>query len=492
MSSNERRGAADQTSTERMADGPGSPPPPAERPGVSLVVYYRDGAEMAQLAPGKALVVGRCEPSDLCVPDRTLSREHARFTLLEGRVLVEDLGSTNGMWLDGKPVQRAEIALSGEVMLGTALARVVALGSGAPAVEGQAGRASTKQVMKPTPTEVWVESSAGADGEEMIAGAAMRKVFARADLVADSRLSILLHGESGTGKEVLAQYIHKRDSRYGSRMISVNCGAISDSLLESKLFGHKRGAFTGAVRDQPGMFEAAHEGTLFLDEVGELTLAAQKALLRVLEVGVLSPVGSNHEVKVDVRVIAATNRNLKEMVENGQFRKDLYYRLSGMVLEIPPLRERVDEIDRLAHRFVARANKENGRCVRGVSKEAMALLESYRWPGNVRELKNAMELAVVVARGDLVQLEDLPEEVLAVQSGGGETRPAEVGKADVDRGPPDGGTMKAIVRETEAQTIREALEKVGWSKVKAAKLLGSSPRNLARKMKDLGIERSKG
>jgi DNA-binding NtrC family response regulator len=296
-----------------------------------------------------------------------------------------------------------------------------------------------------------------------------------------------LQGETGTGKEVLANFLHERSGRRG-RVVRVNCGAIPASLLESTLFGHEQGAFTGALK-QRGMFEAADKGTLFLDEIGELTLAAQVALLRVLETKSVCRVGSTHELPVDVRVIAATHRDLEAMVKEGSFREDLYYRLSVIVLEIPPLRERRDEIERLCVRFLEQVNQANGRGVRGISEEAMTLLKAYGWPGNVRELRNAVERAVVLARGDWIQADDLPARVREAQIGGKED-PAEGKTGEGERaGPPS--ELKAQVQQFEAQRLKAALRAVDWNVSEAARRLGISPTTLRRKMKELGLKRPK-
>jgi DNA-binding NtrC family response regulator len=323
-------------------------------------------------------------------------------------------------------------------------------------------------------------------------GAAMRALLDTAARVALSRIPVVVHGETGTGKEVLARFIHERGLRAKERLVRVNCGAIPASLVESTLFGHEKGSFTGAVQRQRGLFEEADRGTLFLDEIGDLPLAAQVALLRVLESGSFCRVGSTEEVTVDVRIIAATHRDLEAMVEERKFREDLYYRLSTMVLEIPPLRERFEEIQPLSMRFLGQANEANGRRVRGFSEEAMALLLSHRWPGNVRELRNAVERAVVVAQGELIQPEDLPARV-RIARGEGATDPgerwatgAEIG---VRRAPP--GEARARIQQYQARIIEEALRSAGWSRAEAAERLGMPLRTLARKIKALGIKSPK-
>jgi len=318
----------------------------------------------------------------------------------------------------------------------------------------------------------------------LIAGQAMRPVLETVASVATSRIPIILLGETGTGKEVLAQRIHESGPRKDRRLVRVNCGAIPKDLVESTLFGHERGAFTGALQQQKGVFEEADGGTVFLDEIGELPSAAQASLLRVLEVGAFSRVGSNRELQVDVRIVAATHRDLEAMVEEGTFRSDLYYRLSGVVIEIPPLRERRDEIEPLARRFLHAANKANGRRAEGISPETLALLEAYSWPGNVRELRNVIERAVVVTQGALLGPEDLPVRVRT----GGRSPEAGASKAAAPGAPePEQGREK--VQQFEARMLQEALSTTGWNRAEAARKLGMAVRTLSYRLKVLGLKK---
>jgi DNA-binding NtrC family response regulator len=318
----------------------------------------------------------------------------------------------------------------------------------------------------------------------LIAGRAMRRVLETVASVATSRIPIILHGETGTGKEVLAQLIHDSGPRKGQRIVRVNCGAIPKDLVESTLFGHERGAFTGALQQQKGVFEEADGGTVFLDEIGELPPAVQASLLRVLEVGAFSRVGSNRELQVDVRIVAATHRDLEAMVEEGTFRSDLYYRLSGVVIEIPPLRERQDEIEPLARRFLHAANTANGRRVEGISPETLALLEAYSWPGNVRELRNVIERAVVVTQGALIGPEDLPARVQA----GGRSPEAGASKAPAP-GAPEQEQAREKVHQFEARMLQETLAATGWNRAEAARKLGMPVRTLSYRLKVLGVKK---
>jgi DNA-binding NtrC family response regulator len=572
----------DHTSTADLADLFGSSTS-GPSTGVTLVIYHRGGLDTARLVPTAPLVVGRAAPADVCVADRTLSRTHARFTLMEDRVLVEDLGSTNGTWLAGTRVARAEIAAGGEVMLGTAIARVFGLGppadaslddagsfrrhldaelarahafqrsfallavragepesgegrsgswaqrlrsflrtidhltlftpdvalvllpevdleravhlareiaaasSGAPRRVGVAAyplaathaeklldlareaaeRASRAEPVVTAPTGPRL---AGASADEgVVRGEELRKLYRTARRAANSQLAILIHGETGTGKELLASYLHEHSPRARRPLVRVNCAALPQSLLESTLFGHEKGAFTGADQRRTGLFEEANGGTLFLDEVGELSSAAQAALLRVMDRGQLQRVGSAQEIEVDVRVIAATHRDLAAMVGEGTFREDLVYRLSTMELELPPLRSRLDEIEPLTRLFLKQGNRDNRRAVRGVSEEAMARLLAYDWPGNVRELRNVILRALVIAEEEDIGPADLPDHV---------------GPA---RGEGSGGALRAQLKQSAKKKVEDALRKAGWDRAAAAAALGLSLRTLERRMKEFGI-----
>jgi len=502
--------------------------PAVDRRRISLVVYHRDGTEVVILAPGVPLVVGRCSPSALRIPDRTLSREHARFSLAGERVIVEDLGSTNGTWVEGQRVQRAELAAGDEVLLGGVVACVHALGP--PEEDGElSGEDALRQKLaaEVSRTRRFRQPLAALQGDEpLVAGAAMRPVLAAAARLASARIPVILQGETGSGKEVLARFLHEQGPRRGRSMVCVNCGAIPAQLVESTLFGHERGSFTGAIQQQKGIFEEASGGTVLLDEVGELPAAAQAALLRVLETGRLCRVGSSREIAVDVRVLAATHRDLEAMVEEGRFRADLYFRLGGETLWIPPLRERADEIEALALRFLREANEANGREVQGFRRDALAALRRYRWPGNVRELKHAVERAVVITEATHIRAVDLPPRVQAAEGGAppgaaGEARSGRkdprgrpgTGRRDAGVAPEardggaagvngadgadglhgeEGGAYRAQMQRYEARLILAALEEARWNQTQAARRLGMPLRTLASKIKSLGLRDREG
>ncbi|HJZ85051.1 MAG TPA: sigma 54-interacting transcriptional regulator [Polyangia bacterium] len=303
------------------------------------------------------------------------------------------------------------------------------------------------------------------------------RVLGELDRVAPAATTVLLEGETGVGKEVLARRAHERSPRRDKLFVPVNCGAMTETLLESELFGHKKGAFTGAASDKRGVFEVAHGGTVFLDEVGETPAALQVRLLRVLQEGTIRPVGEVIERKVDVRIIAATNRDLKQLVQEGRFRQDLYYRLAVFPLRIPPLRERREDIPELAGAFVARFARELGKPVPRVPEDVMGLLLAYAWPGNVRELQNEIERALVrmEAGADALAAELFSEEV---QAAGG---PAAAGAG---AGPSD---LRAKMAGYERQVLKETLAAHAGRRAAAAAALGLTRQGLAKKLERFGL-----
>ncbi len=304
---------------------------------------------------------------------------------------------------------------------------------------------------------------------------AIGKVFATIGKVAEYKTTVLIQGESGTGKELVARALHDGSSRKNKPFIPINCGAIPETLLESELFGHKRGAFTDAHADKKGLFAEAHQGTLFLDEIGELPLSLQVKLLRVLQEGSMRPVGATRDEEVDVRVIAATVRDLQREVQEGRFREDLYYRLNVLQISVPPLRDRRDDILLLVEHFIERNNGRLGTQIRDLDQRARKLLLDHPWPGNVRELENTIERAVVLAEGDTLTVADLPERM---------REPADPVAASLANGEL---SIKKTARFMEETLIRRALEKTGGNRTGAAKLLELSHRALLYKIKDYGI-----
>jgi len=592
---------------------------------LALLIFHRDGAQLAPLTPGVPVVVGRNQPSDVQILDRSLSRQHARFTLADGVIVVEDLKSTNGTWVRGASVERAEVGPGDEVILGrvAVVVRALAAGEGAlpellsyeqfrMALEGEVVRArhfrrglgvllvrgaqrgayvgrwigrvraqirpvdqvglygpevaavllpeadaevaleiaraiggggssvlegepplcvgvapfpgaattaealleegfralqqaSAEEPVQAAPTGARTRNASASAGPSaadtetspssswqasapVAVSVAMRGVLAAVDRLARSTIPVLLHGETGTGKEVVARALHEQSPRKGRPMVCVNCGAIPESLVESTLFGHERGAFTGATQLQKGVFEAADGGTVFLDEIGELPAGAQAALLRVLETRRVTRVGGSCEFEVDVRLVAASHRDLEAMCASGGFRADLLYRLNAMTLEIPPLRERPEDVAPLALRFLELAAAASGRAIEGIRPGALELLGRHPWPGNARELRNAIERAVVIAEGGWVEEEDLPERVRAGAPAAAGAGPTEPPREPVVA-PATAEDLKARVKRYEAELLEAALREAGWNQTEAARRLGMPLRTLVHKLKALGIAR---
>lgn len=305
----------------------------------------------------------------------------------------------------------------------------------------------------------------------------MKKVFSIMQRVADTPTTVLVTGESGTGKELVARGLHQASSRNNAPFVSLNCAAIPENLLESELFGHEKGSFTGAVGMKEGKFEYADNGTLFLDEVGEMPLNLQVKLLRVLQEQEFQRVGGNREIKVNVRLVAATNKDLKEEVDMGRFRGDLFFRLNVVNIKVPPLRERRSDIPFLVAHFVGKYSRKLDRNIKEVDPEAMRVLYSYAWPGNVRELENVIESALVMSRGSTIKKSDLPSEIRKHNLTLDETETM----ISMDSGLMD--TLDAI----EEKMIRQALKQSGNVQAQAAKMLGISRSNLQYKLKKYGI-----
>jgi len=297
---------------------------------------------------------------------------------------------------------------------------------------------------------------------------AMREVVRLAERVAASEANVLITGESGTGKDALASFVHTRSLRRDAPLVKIDCAALPSELLEAELFGYERGAFTGATEARPGRLEAAHKGTLVLDEIAHLSVDAQAKLLRVIEEREFERLGGRRTVKVDARLIALTNVDLDDAVKRRSFREDLFYRLNVVRLHVPPLRERREDIEHLAQSFLKTYAVKHGRAVKRIAPEALAILKSYEFPGNVRELANTIERAVIVSQDSKVQASDLPEAL----------RAAILMKREAKR--------RRTLAELEADYIREMLEATGGNKTEAARLLGISRKNLYEKLKRQG------
>lgn len=308
-------------------------------------------------------------------------------------------------------------------------------------------------------------------GDLVTRSASMRQISELAPLVAASSSTVLINGETGTGKELLARAIHGMSKRAAKPFVAINCGALPDTLLESELFGYRKGAFTGATQDRPGLFARAAGGTLFLDEIGDISPALQIRLLRVLQEHTYEPLGGTRAVSTDARVVAATHRDLAELVKNGRFREDLYYRINVIRLELPPLRRRKEDIPLLVEHFIERFNRLQQKNIAGIAPAALELLFAHDWPGNVRELENVIERAFVICTGDRIVPENLPEEL--------------TGRAGKNRS----GGIGAAVNQAERQSILAALQNCNGNCQAAARMLGVHKTTLYRKMKSLDLKR---
>jgi two-component system response regulator AtoC len=349
-----------------------------------------------------------------------------------------------------------------------------------------------------------LELGKSAADRERIVGASkpMLEVFKLIGKVASADATVLVTGESGTGKELIAEALHRASKRNPHPLVKVSCAALPESLLETELFGHEKGSFTGAMMMRKGRFETANKGTIFLDEIGEMTLGTQTKLLRIIQEREFERIGSNVPIKIDIRVIAATNRNLSEEVEKGKFREDLYYRLNVIHIHMPPLRDRKDDIPLLVEHFLAKFRHAPNSIPTSITEEALAKLVDYDWPGNVRELENAIERAVVLSRGNPITVEHLPfgdrrEARDRARLSDRRSRlegEADAELADFERAASNGngsgaagGTLKDRVAALEKQLIREALERAGGDHGAAAEELGLARRTFATKVKEHGL-----
>ena len=305
----------------------------------------------------------------------------------------------------------------------------------------------------------------------------MLEVFETIRKTADSGSTVMITGESGTGKELVARAVHQESSRRNAPFVSVNCGAIPETLMESELFGHVKGAFTGAVQSTDGLFHAADGGTLFLDEITEISQSVQVKLLRAIQEREIRRVGDTRDVKVDVRLIAASNRDLVKTVADGALREDLYYRLNVIPIHLPPLRERTEDIPALVAHFIGRIARDVAKTIAGISPEALAVLERYHWPGNIRELENVIERAIVLGSGDQITAESLPVHL---------TQPVERGEFPVEI-PAGGMDLEGLLAAVESRYIRLALDRAGGLQVRAAELLRLSFRQFRYKIQKHGL-----
>ncbi|MGE0706406.1 MAG: sigma 54-interacting transcriptional regulator [Planctomycetota bacterium] len=421
----------------------------------------------ALYALGAVATLGRGEGCELQLLDDGVSRQHARIERQGARYVLRDLESRNGTRLNGVPVDEAELLVGDRVAIGGVRLRALPEPAGGeePAA-GPQGGATRELSLEPQPLPGAIEGEEAWIGEDPRVAELLRRV-ARA---APAEASCLVLGETGTGKELVARALHDLSPRRRGPFLAVNCGALPAELIESELFGHERGAFTGAVARKVGLVEAASTGTLFLDEVGELPPPAQAKLLRFLERKELLRVGSTTPRRVDVRVVAATHRDLDAMAQHGELREDLLHRLRVVELHVPPLRERGRDVELLANHFLSRLGA--GR-LRSFSAPALAALRVYPWPGNVRELKNVLEGALIFAEGEELTLLDLPPRIRHSASDTPPPRPS---------GPP------RPLADLEREAIVDALAFHDGQKTRAADALGIDRKTLYNKIRAYGLE----
>jgi two-component system response regulator AtoC len=455
-----------QTTVVGDHQGPGDP----DAIGAFLLVVGRDSYTTYNLPASGTLTIGRGESNAVRVDDPLASRAHARLHVGEAMYL-EDLGSVNGTRIKEQPVKRGDKVLvtAGEtIQIGSSVLIVQYRTSRPPLLRPETLRDEGLGLI-PAPV-------AGPQDE------AMQRIQRLAERAAAGTINVLITGETGVGKELLAETVHRLSPRRDGPYVCLNCAALSETLLESELFGHERGAFTGAFQAKPGLLETAANGTLFLDEVGELPLTTQAKLLRVLETREVARLGSVRPRRIDVRFIAATNRDLEAEVARGGFRRDLYFRLNGITLTIPPLRERVGEIRRLAELFVRQICRELGRVEPLLPARVIALLETYAWPGNIRELKNVMERAVLLCTGPIIEQEHLPMEKMGAVTT--PVPPAPSGRSDSSPG-------LNPAQSDERQRIIDALAACAGNQSRAAKMLGIPRRTFVAKLDAYRVPRPK-
>ena len=448
--------------TDRIDTDSAAPPALLE-----LVVVCGDELRTFDLPAAGEVTLGRAPDAGIRIDDPSVSRQHARLHL-GSAISIEDLGGANGTFLHARAVQTegetlnarqlrsesAELAVGDRFVFGTASAVV----RHAPALDlpDLGGPASSEQ-----PGVV-------------VSDAAMRALYEQAARAAKATISILLLGETGVGKEVLARSIHAHSPRKNAPFMGINCAALPETLLETELFGCEKGAFTGALQARAGLFEAAHTGTVFLDEIGELPLGTQVKLLRVLEERTVTRVGATRAKPIDVRFIAATNRDIEAASNQGEFRQDLFFRLNGITLEIPPLRERPADLELLIHSLLRAACRQLERTEPlTFSTAALELLRGHSWPGNVRELRNAMERAAVLCPGNVILPEHLPPAVRQPSA-----RPAPTAAVTASKPVP-----------LDRERVIEALNQAAGNQTRAAEILGISRRTLVSRLGDFDLPR---
>jgi two-component system, NtrC family, response regulator AtoC len=475
--------ATDQRNT---SDDPRGELLPRQAP-YQLAVFRGEQVRTFDLPTSGEVIIGRGENCAVCIDDPSVSRQHALLRVGE-RLEIEDLSGANGIFIREKARpgagsetlnmrqlvrRKADLAVGERILLGTASLVVRHAPIGEVLDLQAAGRTNAGVALRDP---------------------AMRALYEQAMRAARAPISVLLLGETGVGKEVLARAIHAQSPRAEGPFMGINCAALAESLLEGELFGSEKGAFTGAVTARAGLFEAANGGTVFLDEVGDLPLATQGKLLRVLEERVVTRLGSTRARPIDVRFVAATNRDVEGDSRTGRFRSDLYFRLAGISLAIPPLRERPTEVQLLAKTFVVAASRALDRDPPlAVAPQVLDLLCRYRWPGNVRELRNVIDRAAVLCAGETILPEHLPPSLLDVASPpSGAPAPERPAPSPMGARPvPDGGggDLPDEIKTLERARITAALERCSGNQSRAAELLGISRRTLVSRLAEFGLPR---
>ncbi len=441
MKKSDSKRPADRT---RLLSGTGQPPLVLKQARFTVTSGKDQGRDLAFAK--SHIAVGTLPENDLVLSDPTVSRRHAAVEETAGGWVLRDLDSTNGTFLDGVRVREGYLSAGSRICIG-----------------------NTELTFAPQEERIeHLSSDADRFGGLIGSSAPMREVFGILERVAPTDVTVLIQGETGTGKELAARAIHDHSRRAGKPFTVFDCGAVPPNLIESELFGHEKGAFTDAVKARQGAFELADGGTLFLDEIGELSLALQPKLLRALDQREVRRVGAEQTLRVDVRVVAATNRDLELEVKAGRFREDLFYRLSAVSVLLPPLRKRGEDVDRIAEHLLTGIVQETGRKIDGVAPEAAGILRSQPWPGNVRELRNVLVRAAALSTGSRIEVKDL----FLTPKKKSETIEGLSGKT---------------LEEIEKAAIHATLQSVSGNKTEAAKVLGIAYSTLYEKMKKYGM-----
>jgi DNA-binding NtrC family response regulator len=452
-----------------------------------LTIVEPNESTMMPIPERGGLRIGRAEDNHIVLASPSVSRYHAELIVVEGTIAICDLGSANGTHIGGQRIAangRVVVPPGVAVLIGTASLVVHQLGSTSAGT-----RAEPREVVMAGEHIRALRSggpgdtlSSHVDRQLVVQSTAMKKLFELVDRVAAGTISVLLVGETGVGKEVVAAAVHERSPRRHKPYLRLNCSAFAENLLESELFGHEAGAFSGARSAKLGLLETANGGTVLLDEIGEMPLALQAKVLRVVETREVIPIGGTRVRRLDVRFLAATNRNLRDRIRDGQFREDLYFRLSGVTIEVPPLRLRRSEIAPLARLFAAEAAAALGRqAAPELSPEVLRFLEEQRWPGNVRELRNCVERAVLLSSSNALSVDDVDPSCERLVPRG--TQKAMRIVETQDSGDRPGAQLD------EREQIQDALARCGGNQTRAAAMLGMARRTLVKKLATMGLPR---